>query len=95
VLSGSASELERDLPFAAFVDALDEYLEGLEPRWFAGLDEDVQAELAHVFPSLSALSSVGELAPQHERDRTHRAVRAQLERLAQKKPLVLVLDDMH
>ena len=31
VLAGSASELERDLPFAVFVDALDEYLRGLDP----------------------------------------------------------------
>ena len=30
VLSGSASELERDLPFSVFVDALDEYVRGLE-----------------------------------------------------------------
>ena len=35
VLSGSASELERDLPFWVFVDALDEYVRGLPParRW--------------------------------------------------------------
>ena len=32
VLSGSASELERDLPFWVFVDALDEYVRGLEPH---------------------------------------------------------------
>ena len=32
VLAGSASELERDLPFSVFVDALDEYLRGLESR---------------------------------------------------------------
>ena len=31
VLSGSASEFERDLPFWVFVDALDEYLAGLPP----------------------------------------------------------------
>jgi predicted ATPase len=30
VLSGSASELERDLPFSAFVDALDAYVESLD-----------------------------------------------------------------
>ena len=51
VLSGSASELERDLPFSVFVDALDEYLESLEPSRFARLNEDVRTELAHVFPS--------------------------------------------
>ena len=32
VLGGSASELERDLPFWVFVDALDEYVAGLDPQ---------------------------------------------------------------
>ena len=31
VLSGSASELERDLPFWVFVDALEDYVRGLPP----------------------------------------------------------------
>ena len=31
VLAGWASELERDLPFWVFVDALDEYVRGLDP----------------------------------------------------------------
>ena len=46
---GSASELERELPFPVFVDALDEYVEGLDPEQLATLDDDVQAELAYVF----------------------------------------------
>src|SRR6266540_5698007 len=50
VLSGSASELERDLPFSVFVDALDEYVAGLEPRRLGVLDDQVQAELASVCP---------------------------------------------
>jgi ATP/maltotriose-dependent transcriptional regulator MalT len=95
VLSGSGAELEQDLPFSVFVDALDEYVEGLEPKWLAALDDDVQAELAHVFPSLSALASGHHVAPQHERYRCHRAVRELLARLAARKPLVLVLDDLH
>jgi DNA-binding CsgD family transcriptional regulator/tetratricopeptide (TPR) repeat protein len=95
VLSGSASELERDLPFSAFIDALDDYLRGLDPSRLAGLDDDVRTELAHVFPSLSALATAGDVAPQHERYRTHRAVRALLEHLAETRPLVLVLDDVH
>lgn len=95
VLLGSASELERDLPFSVFVDALDEYLQALDPKRLAILDDDVQAELAHVFPSLSALASAGDVALQHERYRSHRAVRALLEQLAQTRPLVLVLDDFH
>ena len=95
ILSGAASEFEHDLPFSVFVDALDEYVAGLEPDRLAVLDGDVQAELAHVFPSLSALAGGQQVAPQHERYRSHRAVRALLEHLAQALPLVLVLDDFH
>jgi len=54
VLSGSASELEQDLPFSVFVDALDEYAHALEPALLGSLDDDVRTELAHVLPSLSA-----------------------------------------
>src|SRR5215475_15548500 len=75
VLSGAASEFERDLPFSVFVDALDEYLAGLEPGRLSVLDDAVQAELAHIFPALSALAVGREVAPQHKRYRSHRAVR--------------------
>jgi ATP/maltotriose-dependent transcriptional regulator MalT len=95
VLSGSASELERGLPFSVFVHALDEYVAGLDANDVAALDDDVQAELAHVFPSLSAFGTGRDVAPQHERYRSHRAVRALLEHLAKTRPLVLVLDDFH
>jgi predicted ATPase len=40
VLTGSASELEVDLPFWVFVDALDEYTAGLDPRKLESLDPD-------------------------------------------------------
>jgi len=94
VLAGSASELEHDLPFSVFVDALDEYLRGLDPERLAALDDQVRAELAHVFPSLWALADDPQVALQHERYRSHRAVRELLERLAGPRPLVLVLDDV-
>src|SRR5687768_8921640 len=42
VLAGAASELERDLPFGVFVDAMDEYLESLEPRRLERLPEEVR-----------------------------------------------------
>jgi ATP/maltotriose-dependent transcriptional regulator MalT len=95
VLAGSASELEQDLPFSAFVDALDEYVESLEPKRLSALDDDVQAELGHVFPSLASLARGREVALQHERYRSHRAVRGLVELLAEEAPLVLVLDDFH
>jgi ATP/maltotriose-dependent transcriptional regulator MalT len=95
VLSGSASELERDLPFSVFVHALDEYVESLDRNLLSALDDEVRAELAHVFPSLSALAAGRTVALQHERYRSHRAVRSLLEQLARSGPLVLVLDDFH
>jgi DNA-binding NarL/FixJ family response regulator len=95
VLYGSASELERDLPFWVFVDALDEYVQGLEPPRLEALEDDVRTELAHVLPSLSRFETARGPAFQHERYRSHRAVRELLERLTATKPLVLVLDDLH
>ncbi len=95
VLSGAASELERDLPFSLFVDALDEYVRGLDPELIAPLEDDVRTELAHVFPALTTLGGDRPSALQHERYRSHRAVRALLERLASTQPLVLMLDDLH
>ena len=95
VLSGSASELERDLPFSVFVDAVDEYVKGLEPARLATLDENVQAELPHVLPSMPSQPAGRQPPLQHERYRSHRAVKALLEHLADTNPLVLMLDDVH
>ena len=57
VLSGSASELEADLPFWILVDALDEYVAALEPQRLDALGEDVLAELATIFPALSRFAT--------------------------------------
>jgi DNA-binding CsgD family transcriptional regulator len=95
VLSGSASEFERDLPFWVFVDALEEFIQGLEPHRLDALDDELRSELALVFPSLSRFAATGGRALPHERYRSHRAVRDLLERLTAIKPLVLVLDDVH
>jgi ATP/maltotriose-dependent transcriptional regulator MalT len=95
VLAGAASELADELPFWVFVDALDEYLQAIEPRGLRALDDGARSQLAHVFPALAdehgdAGGGVGD-----ERFRTHRAVRQLLETLARPRPLVLVLDDVH
>ena len=95
VLRGSGADLERDLAFWVFVDALDEYIESVEPRRLDNLDDEVRAELAHVFPSLSGLGRGAAIGVQDERYRVNRAVRELLERLAATKPLVLILDDFH
>ena len=95
VLGGRGAEQERDLPFWVFVDALDDYVAGLEPRRLRGLDDEVRAELGQVFPSLSTFVIGGRSTLQVERYRMHRAVRELLELLAATRPLVLVLDDFH
>jgi DNA-binding NarL/FixJ family response regulator len=95
VLSGGASEFERGLPFSVFLDALDEYVAGLESERLAALDDEVKAELAHIFPSLSVLDDGRTVALQNERYRSHRAVCELLKMLAGPTPLVLVLDDAH
>lgn len=95
VLRGAASELDRDLPFWVFVDALDDYLHGLSPRQLQFPEPDVLGELGTVFPSLTHVDRENTVAGQHERYRTHRAVRALLELLAAAQPVVLVLDDLH
>ena len=92
VLTGTGSELDRDVPFWVFINALDEYLRGREPWFFAPLGDDVLADLGQVLPTVRAAASP---ALTRERFRSHRAVRLLLERLAANQPLVLVLDDVH
>ena len=94
VLRGSASELESDLPLSVFVDALDQYVAGLEPQSLLALDDQVRLELGQVLPSLWALADARQVAPQNERYRSHRAVRALLEHLSEARPLVLMFDDL-
>ena len=95
VLSGSASELERDLPFGVFVDALDEYLQGLEPHRLDGARRRRPERLASVFPSLAGLAtSQGERIPARAIPQPPRRPRAPRTSTA-RTPLVLVLDDVH
>ena len=95
VLGGRGAEQERDLPFWVFVDALDDYVAGLEPRRLRALGDEMRAELGQVFPTLSTFVIGGHATLQIERYRMHRAVRELLELLAATRPLVLVLDDFH
>jgi DNA-binding CsgD family transcriptional regulator/Cdc6-like AAA superfamily ATPase len=95
VLSGSASELEADLPFWVFVDALDEYIASLEPHRLDAIENDVVSELATIFPALTPRASAPAAVIPQTRYRTYRAVQELLERLTATKPLVLILDDIH
>jgi ATP/maltotriose-dependent transcriptional regulator MalT len=95
VLSGSGSEFELDLPFWVFVDALDEYVAGLDPRRLESLEDGVRGDLAGLLPSLSEYAAAAQAPVQDQRYRAHRAVGELLQRLAATKPLALVLDDVH
>ncbi len=96
VLEGHAAEFERDIPFGLIVDALNDYLGSLEPALLRALDESLVTELAAVFPALPSQyrgdASGGEGA---ERYRLHYAVRSLLERLTERQPMLLALDDVH
>jgi DNA-binding CsgD family transcriptional regulator len=96
VLQGRATELERDVPFALFVDALDAHLAAREPHDFARLPADELAELAAVFPALRAFAPrAAQPSTATERFLAHHAVRELLGRLAARAPLLLTLDDLH
>jgi energy-coupling factor transporter ATP-binding protein EcfA2 len=93
VCRGRADEFERDVPFAIFIDALDTVLVSL---WGGegALSDERAAELGAVFPSLATSVMQVPALPQ-ERYRLHRAVGRALEHLAARRPVVLVLDDLH
>src|SRR3954453_20309949 len=95
VLRGAAADLERDIAFWVLLDALDEYVESVEPRRLSNLSDEMATELARVFPSLAHLGRADAVGLQGERYRMTRAVRELLELLAATKPLVLILDDVH
>ena len=90
-LAGRASELERELPFAVWVDALADHGAALGVERLERLVGDHVGELAAVLPDLGGAPA----GLQDERYRTHRAVRALLEALALRRPVVLALDDLH
>jgi DNA-binding CsgD family transcriptional regulator len=95
VLAGRAAELERDVPFALLVDALDDYLATRERQELSSLGEEQLAELAAALPAVGRVANVAPAAAVSERHRIARAVRTLLEGLAASRPLTLVLDDVH
>jgi predicted ATPase len=95
VLIGRAAEFEQDVPFGAIIDALNDHLGALDSSVVRALQPQALQELAHVFPSLSGFAD-DRSAPrgQADRYRFHYALRAVLERLAARRPVLLALDDV-
>lgn len=93
VLEGCGDEVEADVPFSVFRDAMDDYVASMHPR-----ELRPGYELGRVLPSAMPKGepAVREEAPvSEERYRSHQAVRALLERLASQRRVVLILDDVH
>jgi DNA-binding CsgD family transcriptional regulator len=94
VRRGRAAEFEQSIPFAPVVDALDAYLETLDPARLKLPKGELRDELGAIFPSLrTERSPVGGV--HDERYRAYRAARELVERLAASRPLVIALDDFH
>ena len=89
MLSGRASELERELPFGVWEDALADHAAFLGVERLQRLVGDQLPELAALLPQVGRPSGL-----QDERFRTHRAVRTLLEALAQQRPVLVALDDL-
>jgi DNA-binding CsgD family transcriptional regulator/tetratricopeptide (TPR) repeat protein len=92
VLPGRAAEFERELPFAAWIDALDAYLGTLDSTRLQRMGVERIEDLAGIFP---ALGDTHAATVADDRFRAHRAVRELLDGLARARGLVLVLDDLH
>ncbi len=93
-LSARASEFERDLPFAAFADALEDVVGLLAAERRELMDEEQWALLAGVFPSLASGLGASRRVDPDERHLALRALHGLLEVLAHERPLLLVLDDL-
>ena len=91
VVAGRAAELERDVPFALWGDALDDHLVAAV---LEGVAADEVADLAVALPAVGRMTAVVP-AVAIERHRVARAVRRLLARLAASSPVTLLLDDVH
>jgi DNA-binding CsgD family transcriptional regulator len=94
VVAGRAAELERDVPFALWVEALDDQVVSVGGEALGGLGDQRLADLAVALPAVGHVTGV-EPAVTGERHRVARAVRGLLERLAAARPVTVLLDDVH
>ena len=102
VLSAACQTLEQQLPFAPLADAIGRYLYALSDGALHGLPAASLTQLAQIVPSLrnrlpelAAPATDGLLSAEENRQRLIDAIVAFLTSLAQLRPLVLFLDDLH
>uniref|UniRef100_UPI002A75F831 ATP-binding protein n=1 Tax=Patulibacter defluvii TaxID=3095358 RepID=UPI002A75F831 len=95
VLDGRAAEFEGEAPFGIVRHAVDDWLATLDPaarRALAGADGP---ELAAALPSFERPGDAPPATLTEERHRTYAALRRLLGAIAERQPLLLVLDDLH
>jgi predicted ATPase len=95
VESARATELEQDVPFRVFVDALQPLLARLEPWQHDRLATDWGNELGTFIPAFRGTLQRSFISPPAERYRIHQAVRDVLGRVAVARPLLVIFDDVH
>ena len=98
VWSGTCHELSTRA-YGAFSEALDRFVPAIDPAELADLLGEQASLLARICPRISealpGLRVPTSVPPEDERNRLHDAVALVVERVAQRRPLLLVLDDCH
>ncbi len=94
VLAGRAAELERDVPFALWADALDGRVAELPAETLDALGAERLADLAVAVPAIARRCAAAP-SPTVERHRVARALRGLIEELVSRRPVTVVLDDVH
>ena len=98
VAIGRAYPVEAGVPYALFTDALSPLLRTLEPSALSVLTRGAVADLAHVFPVLAASASTLRGSSDTASEMKTRLlwnVAQLLTRIAQRQPLLLVLENLH
>lgn len=95
VLVGRSTELEREIPYSAVFEALDDAVRSLSESELCTLAPEDLAELGRLFPALARSPLPASVETTIERRRCQRSVRSVLQLLAMRAPTVLAFDDLH
>ncbi|MEZ4834678.1 MAG: AAA family ATPase [Caldilineaceae bacterium] len=101
IISATCQRLEQSLPYAPLADAVGRYLQLLPDAALRRLSPAVLAQLVQIVPSLQdrlpnhAAPHETPLSPEENRQRLIDAIVTFFTSLAQQRPLVLLLDDLH
>jgi DNA-binding CsgD family transcriptional regulator len=95
VLTGVGSEWETAIPYGVAAGALADYLAALPAPELDRATEDLVPDLLAALPALASAGHRPSPVVEAERYRTHGAIRTLLMRLAERKPVAVLVDDLH